>query len=165
MIVGKLSAYRRKNRTKRALWEFDSIIRTLCLLDYIDSPVLRRNVQKALNRGEAYHQLRRAIAYAHGGRFRVRSQHEQEVWNECARLIGNAVIYYNALILSEALAELEQRGDLASAEILKRVSPVAWQHINFYGRYQFDEDFTPIDLERLRQQLSTEEVSRLYATG
>jgi hypothetical protein len=42
---------------------------------------------------------------------------------------------------------------------------VAWQHINFYGSYQFDEDFTPIDLERLRQQLSTEEVSRLYATG
>jgi hypothetical protein len=73
--------------------------------------------------------------------------------------------YYNALILSEALAEVEQRGDLASAEVLKRISPVAWQHINFYGRYQFDENFTPIDLERLRQQLSTEEVSRLYATG
>ena len=165
VIVGKLSAYRRKNRTKRALWELDSIIRTLYLLDYIDSPVLRRNVQKALNRGEAYHQLRRAIAYAHGGRFRVRSQHEQEVWNECARLVGNAVVYYNALILSEALTELELRGDLAPAEVLKRVSPVAWQHINFYGRYQFDENFTPIDLDRLRQQLSSEEVSRLYATA
>ncbi|MCP3663163.1 MAG: transposase [Gammaproteobacteria bacterium] len=165
VIVGKLSAHRRKNRTKRALWEFDSIIRTLYLLDYIDSPVLRRNVQKALNRGEAYHQLRRAIAYAHGGRFRVRSQHEQEVWNECARLVGNAVIYYNSLILSEALGEFEQRGDLASAEVLKHVSPVAWQHINFYGRYQFDEDFSPIDLERLRQHLSAEEISRLYAAA
>jgi len=165
VIVGKLSAYRRKNRTKRALWEFDNLIRSLYLLDYIDSPVLRRNVQRALNRGEAYHQLRRSIAYAHGGRFRARSQHEQEIWNECSRLVGNAVVYYNALILSAALAELERRGDLTSAEVLKRVSPVAWQHINFYGRYQFDENFTPIDLERLRQQLSTEEVSRLYATG
>ena len=56
VIVEKLSAYRRKNRTKRALWELDSIIRTLYLLNYIDSPVLRRKVQKALNRGEAYHQ-------------------------------------------------------------------------------------------------------------
>ena len=105
-MAGKLSAYRRKNRTKRALWELDGIIRTLYLLDYIDSPVLRRNVQKALNRGEAYHQLRRAIAYAHGGRFRARSQHEQEVWNECARLVGNAVVYYNALILSEEVSRL-----------------------------------------------------------
>lgn len=164
-IVWERTVRREESATKGALWEFDSIIRTLCRLDYIDPPVPRRNVQKALNRGEAYHQLRRAIAYAHGGRFRVRFQHEQEAWNESARLIGNAVIYYNALILSEALGEFEQRGDLAAAEVLKHVSAVAWQHINFYGRYQFDEDFSPLDLEQLRQPLSTEEVSRLYATG
>ena len=75
------------------------------------------------------------------------------------------MVYYNALILSEALAELESRGELVAAEVLKRVSPVAWQHINFYGRYQFDADFAPIDFARLRQQLSSEEVSRLYATA
>ena len=40
IIVGKLSAYARKNRTKRALWEYDNIIRSLYLLDYIDSPPL-----------------------------------------------------------------------------------------------------------------------------
>lgn len=125
--------------------------------------MLRRNVQRALNRGEACHQLRQAIAYAHGGRFRVRSQHEHAVSNECARLVGNAVVYYNSLILSEALAELERRGELDSAEILKRVSPVPWQHVNFYGHYQFDADFTPLDFKRLHQQLSSEEVSRLYA--
>ena len=74
------------------------------------------------------------------------------------------MVYYNALILSEALAELESRGALASAAVLRHVSPVAWQHINFYGRYQFDDDFTPIDFARLRQQLSSEAVSGLYAT-
>jgi hypothetical protein len=108
---------------------------------------------------------RRSIACAHGGRFRARSQHEQEVWSECSRLVGNAVVYYNSLILSEVLAELESRGALTSAEILKRVSTVAWQHINFYGRYQFDADFTPIDFTQIRQQLSSEEVSRLYAAA
>lgn len=79
IIVSKLSAYPRRNRTKRALWEFDNIIRSLYLLDYVDSPALRRNVQQALNRGESYHQLHRAIAYAHGGRSRVSSQHDQDV--------------------------------------------------------------------------------------
>ncbi len=68
------------------------------------------------------------------------------------------LVYYNTLILSEALAELELRGELAAAEVLKRVSPVAWQHINF-------ADFTPINFACLRQQLSSEEVSRLYATA
>jgi TnpA family transposase len=80
-------------------------------------------VQKALNRGESDHQLRRAIAYAHGGHFRVRSQHQQNVWNECARLIANAVVYYNSRILSEVLGALESHQALASAEDLKRVSP------------------------------------------
>ena len=80
-------------------------------------------------------------------------------------MVGNAVVDYNALILSEALAELERRSELVSSEVIKRVSPVAWQHINFYGRYQFDADFTPIDFARLREQLSSEEVSRLYANA
>jgi TnpA family transposase len=100
IIISKLSTYQRTNRTKRALWEFDNLIKSLYLLDYIDSPGLRKNVQRAVNRGEAYHQLRHAIAYDHGGRFRVRSQHEQEVWNECARLVANTVVYYDSLIMS-----------------------------------------------------------------
>jgi TnpA family transposase len=32
------------------------MIRSLYLLDYVDSPPLRRNVQRALNRGENNHQ-------------------------------------------------------------------------------------------------------------
>ena len=42
-IVRKLSAFARKNKTRRALWEYDNIIRSLYLLDYIDSPPLRSN--------------------------------------------------------------------------------------------------------------------------
>ena len=162
VIVSKLSTYRRKNRTKQALWEFDNIIKSLYMLDYVDSPALRRNVQKALNRGESYHQLRRAIAYAHGGRFRVKSQHEQEVWNECARLIGNAVVYYNSLILSEILRELEAQRALVSAEDLKRISPLAWQHINFYGRYQFDSDTPPINIAEIGRQLAANRLPNRY---
>jgi TnpA family transposase len=68
IIVGKLSAYARKNKTRRALWEYDNILKSLYLLDYIDSLPLRQNVQRALNRGESYHQLRRAISYANFGK-------------------------------------------------------------------------------------------------
>ena len=154
VIVSKLSSHRRQNRTKQALWEFEHIIRSLYLLDYIDSPLLRRNVHRALNRGEAYHRLRRAIAYAHGGRFRVRTQHEQEVWNECTRLIANAVVYYNSEILSELLSTLENQSNNPAIDTLQRVTPLAWQHINFYGRYRFDSDLRPINLAALAQNLA-----------
>lgn len=53
IIIGKLSSYARKNKTKRALWEYDNIIRSLDLLDYIDSISLHRHVQKALKRDKS----------------------------------------------------------------------------------------------------------------
>jgi hypothetical protein len=40
------------------------------LLNFVDSPLLRKNVQTALNRGESYHQLRRAVSYANFGKLR-----------------------------------------------------------------------------------------------
>jgi len=52
IIVGKLSAFARTNKTRRALWAYDNMLRSLYLLDYIDSPPLRQHVQRALNRGE-----------------------------------------------------------------------------------------------------------------
>ncbi len=55
IITRKLASYNRTNRTKQALWEYDNIIRSLYLLEYIDSPPLRQNVHQALNRGENYH--------------------------------------------------------------------------------------------------------------
>jgi len=48
IIIGKLSSYERKNKTKRALWEYDNILKSLYLLDYIDSLTLRQNVQRGV---------------------------------------------------------------------------------------------------------------------
>jgi len=47
------------------------------LLDYIDSPPLRRDVQRALNRGENYHKLRRAVSYANFGKLRFKTKQEK----------------------------------------------------------------------------------------
>jgi len=154
IIVGKLSSYTRRNKTQRALWEYDAILRSLYLLDYIDSPPLRQNVQHALNRGENYHQLRRAISYANFGKLRFRSEEEQQIWNECSRLLANCIIYFNATILSELLAHKEASGDMAGAEALKQISPVAWQHVNFHGRYEFTKRPQPIDLPDIVRHLA-----------
>jgi TnpA family transposase len=154
IIVGKLSSYARKNKTRRALWEYDGIIRSLFLLEYIDSPPLRRNVQRALNRGENYHKLRRAVSYANFGKLRFKTEYEQQIWGECARLITNCVIFYNASILSNLLEYRERIGDIEGAEQLKQVSPVAWQHVNFFGRYEFGKRPQQIDMKAIVEQLA-----------
>jgi TnpA family transposase len=138
-LVRKLSSHARHSRTKRALWEYDGIHSSLHLLDYVDSPSLRQNIQKALNRGENYHQLRRAISFAGFGKLRFKLEYEQDLWSECSRLIANCIIFYNASILSRLLEHQERTGDIRGADATKKVSPVAWQHINLQGRYEFQK--------------------------
>jgi len=164
IIIGKLSAYARKNRTKRALWEYDNIIRSLYLLEYIDSISLRRHVQKALNRGEGYHKLHKAVSFANFGKLRFKTEGEQQIWNECGRLIANCIIFYNAMILSNVQLYQVEKGDAVAATALEKVSPVAWQHINFYGRYEFTKSIQPIDMEAIVREL-VRGSGPVYSTG
>jgi hypothetical protein len=120
----------------------------------IDSPPLRRNVQRALNRGESYHQLRRSVAYANFGKLRFKTEYEQQIWGECSRLITNCIICYNAAILSGFLAHRNSTGDIEDAAQLNNVSPVAWQHINLYGRYEFNKRPEAINITDIIQELS-----------
>ena len=154
IIVGKLSSHARRNKTKRALWEYDHIIESLHLLDYVDSSALRKNVHRALNRVESYHQLRRAVSHANFGKLRFKTEDEQAIWNECARLISNCIIFYNATILFRLWEYRKSIGDNAGADDILRVSPVAWHHLNFRGRYTFRSQRKPIDIEALVQELA-----------
>ncbi len=120
----------------------------------VNSTPLRSNVQKALNRGENYHQLRRAVSYANFGKLRFKTEYEQQIWNECSRLITNCIIYYNATILSTLLSLKERTGDTQETARLKQISPIAWQHINLQGRYEFTKQPEKIDLNTIIQELA-----------
>lgn len=148
-IVRKLSSYARQNQTKKALWELDNIRRTIHILDFIDDPKFRQSVQKALNRGEAYHRMRRAISYVNSGKFRVKTEAEQQTWNDCSRLMGNSMIYYNMLLLSRVYEQKLAVGDKEAIKILKGVSPVAWRNFNLTGNFDFTTGASPVDIEAL----------------
>ena len=137
IIISKLSSHARRNDTRQALWEYDNILASLYLLKYIDSPPMRRGVQQALNRGESYHHLHRAVSYANFGKLRFKTEYDQHLWSECSRLIANCIIFYNASIVSALLLRNQEKGDEDPVALLRHVSPVAWQHINFYGRFEF----------------------------
>ena len=148
-IVRKLASYARQNQTKKALWELENICRTLYALEFIDDVELRQCVQKALNRGEAYHRLRRAVAFVNGGKFRVKTEAEQQLWNECSRLITNAIIYYNTVLLSRVYEQKKAAGDQGAQDIIKGTSPAAWQSVNLFGSFEFTPSTSKIDIDAL----------------
>jgi TnpA family transposase len=152
-LVRKLSGYSQNHPLLKALTEYNRMLKAMYLLDYIDDASLRNYVQRALNRGEAYHQLRRAIAHVNGNRFRGKSDDEINLWNECARLLTNAIIYFNSLILTRLLEHFEAEGDDKKLDIIKQVSPVAWHNINLNGTYSFSFEQNPLDLEEIMQSI------------
>jgi TnpA family transposase len=159
-IVRKLSSYARQNKTKKALWELDNICRSIYLLNYLDDRLLRKHVTKALNRGEAYHRLKKAIAHVNGGKLRVKSEIEQHIIHECTRLIANAIIYFNAELLS-GFIDGKSSGSTLTAQHVKKISPVAWQHINFYGRFEFNDLGTPFDVDEFMKMLDLAELNTI----
>ena len=114
---------------------------------------LRNYVQRALNRGEAYHQLRRAISNINRDQFRGSSDEEIQLWNECARLVTNAIIYFNSTILSQLLTSFEYQADEEKIRIVKQASPVAWYNLNLKGTYNFELSEKLPDLEELMRSI------------
>lgn len=153
-LVRKLSGYSQNHPLLQALTEYNRMIKAMYFLDYINDSSLRGYVQRALNRGEAYHQLRRAIASVNGNRFRGSSDYEISLWNECARLLTNAIIYFNSTILSRLLAHFETTGDSKNLALTKMVSPVAWHNINLNGTYRFDIAHSLIDIDEIMRPIT-----------
>jgi TnpA family transposase len=149
-LIRKLCTYSASNPTRQAIFEFDKLIRSIYTLRYLRDPQLERNVHRSQNRIESYHQLRSAIAQV-GGKKELTGQTdiEVEISNQCARLIANAIIYYNSAILSRLLTKCETSGNEKALALLKKISPAAWRHIHLNGHYTFHGDGQIIDLDAI----------------
>jgi hypothetical protein len=48
--------------------------------------------------------------------------------------IANAITYYNTLLLSRVYEPKQAADDQEAMNVIKGVSPIAWQHVNLCGR-------------------------------
>jgi TnpA family transposase len=67
VMLKKLAAYRRQNKLDLALQELGRIERTLFMLDWLESPDLRRGCHAGLNKSEQRHALAQVICTFHQG--------------------------------------------------------------------------------------------------
>ena len=138
-LVRKLCTYTTPNSTRRAVFEFDKLVRSTYTLRYLRDPQLERTVHRSQNGIESYHQLRAAIAQV-GGKKELtgRTDIKLEISNQCGRLIGTAIVL-------RLLARYDASGDAKACVLITQISPGAWQHILLNGHYRFHSDGTLID--------------------
>ena len=146
-LIRKLCALSQQNRTRKAIFEFDKLIRSIYTLRYLRDPQLQRDVLRSQNRIEAYHQLRSFITQISGKKQLIgKTDLDVAISNQCGRLISNVVIAYNSIMLSMLLERFRADGNEKALALLRKISPVAWQHIHFLGHYAFRDNHNPIDL-------------------
>jgi len=123
VLVRKLCTLSGHHRTRKAIFEFDKLIRSIYTLHYLRDPQLQRNVHRSQNRIEAYHQLRATLAQVSGRKELIgHTDLDVAISNECGRLVANIVIAYNSILLSGILTRYQAAGNQKVLELLKRIS-------------------------------------------
>ena len=141
-LLKRLTSYSKHHKLYTAIKEFDKIIKTDFLLTYIDDVGLRQRIEKQLNKVESANRFSKAVFFGNNAEFIFATQEEQNIANNCKRLIQNAVILWNYLYIDKKLQEAKSQSQKDEIiEAIKNSSIVHWSHINFYGTY----DFTKID--------------------
>ena len=71
-----------------------------------------------------------------------------------ARLIANCIITYNSVVLNSVYEKMAKDG--VAQEVIKKfasISPIAWAHLLFTGRYSFKKNSGDIDVEVMAKML------------
>ena len=155
IIVNKLNSCSRHNRTKEALMEFNKILMSIHVLNFIHDRDFRQGIRTALNRGEGYHQLMGRLSSINGDKFQGKTELDFRLNNACMRFIGLCVMFYNMSILSKVY-------ELNKEEIddIKIISPLAFRHINFNGRYEFSLEENPINIMAIITNLDFKNIKK-----
>lgn len=86
-LIPKLCTYKQEHRIRKALFEYNKLIRSIYTLQYFIDPNIGRNVYRSQNRIEAYHQLRADIAQAYGKKQLIEKT-DLAISNQCPRLVA-----------------------------------------------------------------------------
>ncbi len=152
LFIGKLQSFPQQNGLLRALEEYGRLVKTNFILRYLNSEDYRRRINTQLNKGEKLHDLRRFLFFAHQGFIRQSQDENLANQSTCLTLVTNAVVAWNTLYMQEAISQLKLEGKEINESDFIHLSPARFEHINPYGRYEFDvaKTFSRNELRPLR---------------
>lgn len=154
IIVRKLNSYARYTGLKKALIEYNEIFKSTHVLNLIDNMALRKAIRTARNRTEAYHQLQGLIRKIYRGVFKGKKIENNQISAHAVRLVANSIIAYNAIILNTVYERMLAAGtSQAIIDEFARISPIAWSHIAFTGKYNFRKSNGDIDVDAMANEL------------
>ncbi|AUH73085.1 hypothetical protein CAB17_14285 [Legionella sainthelensi] len=106
----------------KALMNLGHIIKTLYLLNYIDSEEYRRHILIQLNKGESRHSLARTVYHGKRGEIHEKYREGQEDQLNALGLTTNAIVLWNRVYMQATVDYLLAQGEAINEEDEKRLS-------------------------------------------
>ncbi len=133
---------------------YNQIFKSTHVLNLIDDMQLRKAIRTARNRTEAYHQLQGLIRKIYNNVFKGRKIADNQVSSHATRLVANCIVAYNSTILNAVYEKmLKDNAPQPVIDEFARISPIAWNHLYFTGRYSFKKVKRNVDVEILARIL------------
>lgn len=139
-ILRRLGTASRKNKLYYAFRELGRVIRTIFLLKYIHDVELRKTINAATNKSEAFNDFVQWLFFGGDGIIAENIRHEQRKVIKYNHLVANMVILHNVHQMTRILKNLQNDGHILNEQILSGLAPYRRQHINRFGEYTLDLD-------------------------
>lgn len=114
------------------------MLRTIFLIDLFINPSFQRELRHVLNRGEAVHNVQRAL---HTGKIPTglaKPHYTLVAVSSSLSLLSNSLMAWNTMHMQRAANEIESiAGEPLRAEDLRRIAPTNLEGINLRGTFDF----------------------------
>jgi TnpA family transposase len=138
MLLRRLGTYSRKNRLYQAFQELGRVIRTIFLLRYLNDADLRRLIQGATNKSEAFNRFVQWLFFGGEGLIAENDRDRQRKMIKYSHLVSNCLIFHNVQAQERILRQLADEGHEFADATLARLSPYLTEHVNRFGTYRLD---------------------------
>jgi TnpA family transposase len=125
--------------TYKAFAELGKAVKTIFLCRYLHSETLRREINEGLNVIEQWNGATDFVFFARRGEMTSNRREDHEISMLALHLLQNCMVYINTLMLQQVLAQPHWRGRLGPRD-LRALTPLIWEHVNPYGRFELDMD-------------------------
>jgi TnpA family transposase len=123
--------------TYKAFAELGKAVKTVFLCRYLHDEGLRREIHEGLNVIEQWNGANDFVFFARRGELASNRREDHEVSMLALHLLQNCMIYVNTLMLQQVLAQPQWSQKLEPRD-LSALTPLIWEHVNPYGRFELD---------------------------
>lgn len=139
IILRRFARSNNLHPTYKALAELGRAIKTIFVCRYLRFEEFRREIQEGLNVMENWNSATNFVYFGRGGEITSNRKEDQEIAVQSLHLLQNCMVYVNTQMYQSILSEPQWK-DRMSPEDFRGITPLIYNHVNPYGRFDVNLD-------------------------